>query len=76
MEKLMVVDEKKNTYVFEKNGRITINNQFRGLGRLVSPLKEVALNQKLKFILQEEGKERKLMTSPIRGCFLADEESV
>lgn len=68
--KLLIVDIKDNNYIFDDQ-KVIINNIVKGIGRIITPIQEIALQKQVRFIINENGKDNKYMTSPVKGCFLS-----
>jgi len=66
--KILLLDKKNTQYLFTNNGQIFINNEFKGLGKLVTPINKISLRNSVKFILEGQ----KFLTAPLKACLIDD----
>lgn len=66
--KIMLVDVKNTRYLFLNTGEVFINGQLKGMGRLITPIKQIGLRQQAIFSLEGHN----FLTAPLKACAIDD----
>lgn len=66
--KILLVDRNNCVYLFKNNGEVFINKEFKGMGRLLTPINNLSLRQEAFFTIGQQ----QYKTGLLKVCMIDD----
>jgi hypothetical protein len=66
--KILLVNQQNIRFLFRNTGEVYVNDEFKGAGALVTPIKDIGLRKNALFRLEN----RSFSTGPLKCCLIDD----